>query len=299
MHHDREWKHYNQSLINRGKINFWINKKSWRAPRVKKNGAPFIYSDEAIKVMLYLRFTFSISLRQLQGFVSSLFAMQKMNEKVPCYTQICRRMQKLSLLEHLLKKRSVTNIVLDTTGLKVYGVGEWRAKRYGGNSQWKKLHLSMDLKTGKILFAEATGPYKHDTSLLEKCLKKANRRNGTVLIDGIADIEKCYSLSKRYGKQLLTPPRSGAVIREGPQHLARNKAIRMIQGLGGDKLARSIWSKLSGYSRRALIESLISRWKRLYGGALKSRTEVRIQKEIQIKAWLINKLIDQESRQVA
>ncbi len=73
----------------------------------------------------------------------------------------------------------------------------------------------------------------------------------------------------------------------------------MIKGLGGDELAKAIWSKLSGYSRRVLVESLICRWKRLYRGALESRTEIRMQKEIQIKAWLISKVIDQESRLVA
>ncbi len=81
MYHDREWKHYNQNLVNHDKINFWIHKNAWRAPKKKKNGAPFTYSDEAIKTLLYLRFTFSLSLRQLQGFVDSLFAMQKVSER--------------------------------------------------------------------------------------------------------------------------------------------------------------------------------------------------------------------------
>lgn len=299
MYHNREWKHYNQSLINRGKINFWIHEKAWNAPRIKKNGAPFIYSDEAIQAMLYLRFTFTLSLRQMQGFVQSLFAMQKVTERVPSYTQVCRRMQKLKLPEDLVKRQSVTDIVLDTTGLKVYGTGEWRKKRYGGSSKWKKLHISMDLETGKIVLAEITDPYEHDTIFLEKSLRKSSQKKGKVLIDGIADTKKSYTTCKDYGKQLLTPPRSGAAIREGPEYEERNQVIQVIRGLGGDLTARSIWSKLSGYSRRALVESLISRWKRLYGGALKSRTNIRMEKEVQIKAWLINKLIDQESRQVA
>ena len=111
MHHDRDWKQYNQNLINRGKIHFWIQEKAWKARKIKKNGAPFIDSDEAMKALLYLRFTFSLSLRQLQGFVS-------------CYTQVCRRMQKIRSPKLLLKKQSVTDVVLDTTGLKVYGRGE-------------------------------------------------------------------------------------------------------------------------------------------------------------------------------
>ena len=213
---------------------------------------------------------------------------------MPSYTQICRRMKTLVLPPNTCKKRAVTDIVLDTTGLKVYGVGEWRAKKYGGRSRWKKLHIAINLRTGKIIHSEATSPYKHDTELLEKILQKGNRRKGKLLIDGIGDSQKCYALARRYNKQLLTPPRTGAIIRAGPEMEERNDAIRIIKGLGGDLLARTIWAKFTDYSKRALIESTISRWKRLYGASLKSQTAERIQKEVEIKSYLINKMIDQE-----
>jgi len=86
----------------------------------------------------------------------------------------------------------VTDIVLDTTGLKIYGAGQWRAKRYGGKARWRKLHLAMDLKTGKLILAEASEEYKHDTTYLEKALKEADLRKGKILIDGIADSQRCY-----------------------------------------------------------------------------------------------------------
>jgi hypothetical protein len=201
-------------------------------------------------------------------------------------------MKKLKLPEELVDKNKVTDIVLDTTGLKVYGEGEWRAEKYGGRKAWRKLHLAMDLKSGKITIAEISEEYVHDTTNLEKALQKANGRKGKVLIDGIADSRKCYELAKKYKKDLLTPPKKGAVYRKESGYEKRNEAVGIIESLGGDKLAKSIWSKLTGYNRRVLIESMISRWKRVYGGDLKSRCEMRKEVEVKLKALMINEMID-------
>ncbi len=293
-HHKRDWHKYNKELINRGKINFWIKPKTrWKAPKSKKNGHPFVYADEAIKAMLYIRFKFHLSLRELEGFFISLMEISQENEKVPSYTQVCRRMKNLSLPQKFLEKKGVTDIVLDTTGLKIYGAGEWRAKRYGGKARWRKLHLAMDLRTGKLTLAEATDEYKHDTTYLEKALKETSPRKGKILIDGIADSQRCYELAQKHNKELITPPKRGAIIREEPCYKKRNEAVQVIQGLGGDRLARSIWGKLVGYNRRVEIESMIARWKGLYGGQLRSRTEERIIKEVKIKAFMINEMIEE------
>ena len=100
----------------------------------------------------------------------------KMLHTVPCYTQLCRRMKKLSLPKELLDKKKVTDIVLDTTGLKVYGEGEWRGEKYGGKKSWRKLHLVLDLETGQLMLAEISEEYVHDTSYLEKALKRTNEK---------------------------------------------------------------------------------------------------------------------------
>ena len=77
-------------------------------------------------------------------------------------------MQNLRLVEELIDKKNVTDLVLDTTGLKIYGEGEWCAKRYGGKSKWGKLHVAVDPKSGKLLLAEETEEKTHDTKLLKK-----------------------------------------------------------------------------------------------------------------------------------
>lgn len=297
MGHKRDWKQYNKHLVNRGKIHFWVNPEllNWQAPREKKNGHPFVYSDELIQAMSYFRFKFHISLRETEGFFESLGMMTQNRLSVPSYTQLCRRMKVLSLPSELLNKRHVTDIVLDTTGLKVYGEGEWRAEKYGGKKRWKKLHLALDVRSGKLVLAEITDEYVHDTVYLEKTLQKANGRQGKVLMDGIADSGRCYELARKYNKTLLTPPQRRAVLREEGIYHERNDAIRIIHGLGNDPIARSIWGKFVGYNRRVIIESMMARWKRLYGGNLKSRCLERKKKEIQLKAMMINAMIDAQA----
>lgn len=295
MHHKRDWSKYNKQLVNRGKLNFWIRPetlKVWKAKRKKKNGHPFVYGDELIKAMAIVRFKYHLSLRETEGFFLSLIGLLKMIGRVPSYTQLCRRVKTLKLPRELLKRKDVTDVVIDTTGLKVYGEGEWRAEKYGGRKAWKKLHLATDLESGKLILAEISDEHVHDTAYVEKALKKANRRSGSLLFDAIADSKKCYEMAARHNKRLYTPPKRGAVIRKEQGYEHRNDAVKIIKGLGGDSLARSIWSKLVGYNRRVEIESMMSRWKRLFGGQLMSRCETRMQKEVGIKAMIINTIID-------
>ncbi len=245
-----------------------------------------------IKAMCYIRFKFHLSLRETEGFFLSLLTFMHQLLKVPCYTQLCRRLKTLKLPKELVDKRNVTDIVLDTTGLKVYGEGEWRAEKYGGRKAWAKLHLALDPRSGKLILAEVSQEYVHDTTYLEKALQRASRRRGKVLIDGMADSRQCYEMAEKYGKNLLTPPQKGAVFRRESGYEKRNEAISIIRGFGGDLLAKSIWAKLVGYSRRVIAESMMSRWKRVLGSILKSRSDERQKTEVQLKAFMINAMID-------
>lgn len=296
MGHKRDWKQYNKQLVNRGKINLWIKAEAleqWKPAQIKKNGHPFRYSDELIKALSFLRFKSKLSLRETEGFFRSFIEAIQSVVCTPCYTQICRRMKTLQLPTELLRKKNIADIALDTTGLKVYGEGEWRAQKYGGKRKWKKLHLALDLESGKLIIAEITDEYVHDTTYLEDVLKAAGKRQGKVLIDGIADSGKCYRLARRYNKTLYTPPKQRAVLRKEDGYEQRNDAIKIIRGLGNDRVARSIWAKMVGYNRRVVAESMMARWKRVYGGELRSRCWERCKREVKLKGMIINAMIDQ------
>lgn len=116
-----------------------------------------------------------------------------------------------------------------------------------------------------------------------------------MLVNGIADSQRCCELSTQYRKHLLTLPRKWAKIIDHPSYQSRYEAIKTTLGPGADPLARLIWAKLTGYSKRALIESVIARWKRLFGAEIASYHPVNIAKEVRLKAMMIHEVIDRQT----
>lgn len=283
------WSDYNKSLINRGSINFWFSPESckkWKANRTKKAGRPYVFSDEWIEALSILRFVFHLPLRQLQGFAVSLLQMQKLSIPVPHYSCICKRGKKIPAS---LKKKKVTDIVFDTSGVRIFEAGEWKKEKYGGHRKWRKLHVAIDLHTKEIVYAKLTSASTHDLDKIDDVLEVMNKRKGKVLIDGIADQHDLYEKCKKHNKQLLTPPRQGASVKTGCD--SRQEAVKTIKVLGGDQEARKIWSKLTGYNQRAQIETLFSRWKRILGESLKSKLETSCFHEVYVKSLIMNRML--------
>lgn len=285
------WSQYNKSLINRGNINFWFSKESlkkWKASRSKKAGRPFKFSDDFIECLIILRYVFHLPLRQLQGFVLSLLQMQKREMPVPHYSCICKR-TKGKAVPNYIKGKKITDVVFDTSGVRIYEAGEWKKEKYGGHRKWRKLHVAIDLATKEIVYSKLTSASTHDLHHIDDVMKTLNRKKGKVLIDGIADQHELYKKCELHNKQLLTPPRKGANSDKGSEQ--RKASIRVIKALGEDLEARAIWSKLTGYNQRAQIEGLFSKWKRALGETLRSKLESTTANEIYVKSLIMNKML--------
>ncbi len=294
-HKNRDWSKYNKSLVNRGSLTFWIHKKavkSWKAKKQKgKKGAPFVFSDTVIETALTIKFILKLSYRALEGYLKSLLKILGIDLPVPSYTQICKRMKKLKFPKHLLRNKAVKHVVVDATGLKMYGEGEWKVKKHGPckRREWRKLHLAVDEETQEILFVDLTKEYVSDTTLVPEIMEK---RKGIerILMDGAADVESLYKLAYESGSDLLTPPKKNAKKRDEPWMQDRTRRLLEILGLGGDKEAKSLWGKLTGYSKRATVESAIARWKRLFTGYLESRCDRRQRSEVYLKSLILNEI---------
>jgi Transposase DDE domain. len=154
--------------------------------------------------------------------------------------------------------------------------------------EWKKIHLGINLDTKEIIFAKATNEYTHDLTHVKDVLDQGNRRKGKLLIDGIADTHDLYDLAASYKKDLLTPPRKGASLFTGSK--SRRESVRLIRLLGGDDEAKTIWAKLTGYNQRSHVEGAFSRWKRVLGEDLSSRTDANINSEVYLKSLILNKM---------
>ena len=173
----RNWNDYNKSLIQRGSITLWFSEdaiKKWTAPKeIGKKGRPKLYSDDAILTALIIRSVFHLPLRALQGFLTSLVVILSVGLPIPSYTQICRRAMLLGKELKKLSRKNVTNIVIDSTGLKVYGEGEWKVRQHGYSKRrtWRKLHLAVCPDSNEIIFEVLTENKIADCEVYPKLLE--------------------------------------------------------------------------------------------------------------------------------
>lgn len=273
------WSDYNKSLIQRGSITIWLSEdsiKKWMASNKEiKRGRPRIYSDDAIMAALMIRSVFHLPLRSLEGFLISIVGIMQAKLPIPSYTQICRRSKSLGQKLEKLSTRNVTDLVIDSTGLKVYGEGEWKVRKHGYTKRrtWRKLHLAVCPDSNEILFEMLTDNSVADCDIYPEFLNAAPKSVKRSYGDGAYDTEGCYKANNEHGIIPIIPPQRNAVFRENaPPHLGyRNWAYLEILGLGGDDLAKKIWKKLKNYHCRSLAETAMFRVKQLFGNNLRSR----------------------------
>ena len=128
-----------------------------------------------------------------------------------------------------------------------------------------------------------------DCKIGPKIIDNLPKSVDTVIGDGGYDTKRCRQAIHRVGAKELIPPRKNG--RLSPALLRRNNALLEIKGLGGDHLAREIWGKLTGYSRRALAETSFSRLKRLYGERFFSKKMEAQKVEGHIKCKMLNQML--------
>ena len=292
------WAKYNRSLVERGSLTIWIDKDAsskWIAPREKgKSGRPKTYSDDAILIALTVRMVYRLPLRALQGFLKSMMLLLSLSLPIPCYSQICRRTSCLGKKLKKLSNRRPTDVVFDSTGLKVYGEGEWKVRTHGVSKRrtWRKLHLAIDPSTGEILIAELTDNSKGDAQVAEGMMKQVHGNVRRVYGDGAYDSHGMREkVAGKGAKPMIPPPRNavlGDLADEATQE--RNAAISAIMGLGGDDNARALWKKLEGYHKRSLVEATMFRYKTIFGANLRSRNWENQQTEAIVKCLVLNKM---------
>ena len=291
----RNRKDYNKSLIQRGSITVRFSVDAidkWHAAPTGKRGRPTIYSDEAILTALLVRFVFHLPLRALEGFLSSLVMFMGLCLYTPGYSQICRRAQLLGKDLKRLTKRKITDLVIDSTGLKVYGEGEWKVRQHGYSKRrtWRKLHLAICPDSHEILFVKLTDNKTPDHKIYPQFLETTPKTVKRTYADGAYDRESCYRANVTHGSSPIIPPQSNARYRiNAPEHQrARNNTLLEIEGLGGGDDGRKRWKNLKGYHRRSLAETGMYRFKRLFGNDLRSRTIQGQQSEVFIKSSALN-----------
>lgn len=295
------WSEYNTALVQRGNINIWFSEdalKKWLHKGKKENGRPKVYSDEAILMALMIREVFNLTLRSLQGFLASLASVLKLDLPIPSYTQICRRAKSLGKVLHKISKLSRKlpyDIVFDSTGMKVYGEGEWKVRQHGVTKRrtWRKFHVGLDPNSREIIMMDLTENGRADAAVAEEMLNQMPRSVKRVTGDKAYDRFRFRRLVCERGAVNGTPPSKNAKVHYDTIESSikeRNAAIIEIAGLGGDELAKKLWKKLTGYHRRSLVENTMYRIKSLFGGRLRSRSFERQYVESYVKCLVLNKM---------
>ena len=286
----RIWREYNRKLVERGSITFLIDPKLFKKKRAKKKrGRPQEYSNELILMLLMVKVHYRLPYRMLEGFMNSLATLKKASWSIPNYTSICKRAGKLQKVLPRLSSARPTTIILDASGLKVAGEGEWKVKIHGRGRprKWLKVHIAIDAATQEIVSEATTTNKVGDGSMTAPLLDKVHGRVETVLADGGYDGSSSREAIRRKKAKAVIPPPKNARLRGDPD---RDDALRVIRGLGGDLDAKRLWGKLVGYNRRVLVESAFSRMKRLFGDRLFSKTIDRQKVEVSLRCYILNEM---------
>lgn len=150
---------YNAALRNRGSLLIWLDKwRSWHTPHEGRPGRPPVFSNAAIQFCRSIKVLFKLPLRQTAGMVASLLRLAGLDWPVPDYSTLCRRQKTLKVQIPYRRAGGLLNVLVDSTGIKFLGAGEWQAGKHGvrGRRQWCKVHLAMDTSTPDIRAVEFT-----------------------------------------------------------------------------------------------------------------------------------------------
>lgn len=287
----RNWKQYNKELVQRGSLTFLIDPELFKKQKTTRgNGRPLEFSDSLITMLMMVKVYYRISYRFLEGFAQSLLALGQLKERVPTYSLICKRAGTLKKMLPPLNPSTSRVIILDASGVKVYGEGEWKVKIHGKGRprKWLKVHIAIDMKTQEIVAEATTESNVVDSKMTQTLLNQVKGPIKITMGDGAYDHAHARKAIQMRGSQALIPPPRNARYKGTASE--RDDALRIIEGLGGGKEGRSLWGKLTGYNMRALVESSFSRMKRLFGDRLFSKIVEKQAIENRLRCLILNKV---------
>lgn len=234
---------------------------------------------------LFLREAYHLPLRSTQGLVASVLRLMQVRLPAPHYSTLSRRARSLEL--SLAAPKKIKHLVIDSSGLKVYGEGEWKVRTHGKQKRrtWLKLHIAMDALTHQVTAAIVTDKDLLDRNAVSGLMGQTASEIEYVCGDGAYDFEQCYRAIKEAGARPLIPPRSDAVIRGKSPFEQRDENLRGIR-----KLGRKRWKQESTYHRRSLVETAFFRLKAIFSERLRARRVETQSAEAMVRCLALNRM---------
>ena len=285
------WPEYDAALVRRGDLTVWFTNEAvaaWHAPASGERGGQLIYSDIAIETGLALRLVLHQPLRQTEGALRSIAALLGVQIRIPDHTTFSRRSGGLRIWPKRIVRGEPLHVLVDSTGVKIYGEGEWLDQKHGIRStrRWRKLHLAVDADTHEIVAVELTTDDVGDVSMIPDLLDQIEDSVGSMTADGAYDGQVVYdAVTQRHPEaKVIIPPRSTAVPSEPPTS-QRDQHLQTMAEHG-----RINWQRSSGYGRRSLVETAMYRYKTIIGRRLQARTLPNQQTEAKIGCNVLNRM---------
>jgi len=293
----RNWREYERGLRSRGDVTIWLSQEAiaaWTPPSNGLRGGQQRYSNLAILTALTLRVLFRLPLRQTEGFLDSLLRLMGLGLKAPDHTTLSRRNQTVEVPSLTRVHDGPIDLVVDSTGLKILGSGEWNVHKYKTSRKrrdWRKLHIGVD-EEGFIVAARLTASSRDDASTLPDLLGQIEAPIRRFTADGAYDRRSIYDRVGAAGTEdvvIVIPPRRSAVSprpTEGPW-AQREAALQRIR-----KVGRREWLNESGYRQQARVENGFFRYKSVLGGGLKARNNIAQTREAMIGCRILNRMVE-------
>lgn len=292
------WREYETGLRRRGSLTLWVTPEalsSWQAPKRTTRGGQPRYSDLAIETALTLGLAFGLRLRQTEGFLTSMLKLMGLDLAVPDHTTLSRRANKPRAPnkrhDDRIPEKGPVHVLIDSTGLQIYGAGQWLEEKHGTKSRrgWRKLHLALDADSGDIIAHVMTDQDAGDTSQVEPLLNQIDMPIGQFIADGAYDGEPTYDAVTRHSPEavVIIPPRANAL--ERPNSDCPSQRDRHIAAINAG--GRIGWQVATGYGKRSLVETAIGRYKLIIGRRLRARSFAAQQTEVAIGCNILNRML--------
>jgi hypothetical protein len=293
------WADYNASLRRRGSLTLWFSEEAiagWRAaPRATRGGQAW-YSPLAILTALTLKAVFRLALRQTEGLIGSIIDLLGLGLAVPTFSTLSRRAETVDVPR--LRPCSGNDadseplhLLVDSTGLKLCGAGEWLVEKHGTRKRrsWRKLHIGVDASTGEIVAATLTTKDVDDASEIGRLLAQVEGPLASFTADGAYDQDSVYDAVTARDPEaaVIVPPRSTAALSETAETepMQRDRHLQCIAEKG-----RMGWQKASGYNVRSRVEAAIGRYKQVIGDGLHFRKDERCATEVAVSVLALNRM---------
>jgi hypothetical protein len=287
----RNWPAYEAGLRRRGSLTLWIEDAALECWQTIGPSGQARYTGAAIQTSLMLRAAFKLPLRQIEGLMTSVLSLMGLTISAPDHTTVSRRAVTLPVIQTTSVPHGPLHVLIDSTGLQVYGAGQWLEAKHGAKSRrkWRKLHLAVDAASGMIVAQTLTDQDVDDPSQVGSLLDQIDDPIVQVTADGAYDGAPTYQTIAQHGDdiEVVIPPRATAIPSgELDTPTQRDRHLAMIAEQG-----RLAWQASTGYGQRSLVETTMGRYKTLIGPRLRARGFAGQQTEAAIGVAVLNRML--------